>query len=61
MPAVGQTGGLLLVETVRATGLDRVSSAQPARWRKPFAVHDPGKIICDLAIGLALGGECMAD
>ena len=32
-----------------------------AAWRKPFAVHDPGKIICDLAIGLALGGDCLAD
>lgn len=61
MPAVGQTGGLLLVETVRATGLDRVLSAQLARWRKPFVVHDPGKITCELAIRLALSGDCMAD
>ena len=61
VPAVGQAGGLLLVETVRATGLDRVLSAQLARWRKPFAVHDPGKIICDLALTLALGGDCLAD
>ena len=61
VPAVGQAGGLLLVETVRATGLDRELSAQLGRWRKPFAVHDPGKIICDLAVGLALGGDCLAD
>ena len=61
VPAVGQAGGLLLIETVRATGLDRSLSAQLAGWRKPFAVHDPGKIICDLAIGLALGGDCLAD
>lgn len=60
VPAVGQAGGLLLVETVRATGLDRVLSAL-ARWRKPFAVHDPGKIVCDLAVGLALGGDCLSD
>ena len=32
-----------------------------AGWRKPFAVHDPGKIICDLAVGLALSGDCLAD
>ena len=61
VPAVGQAGGLLLVETVRATGLDRVLSAQLARWRKPFAVHDPGKIVCDLAVGLALGWDCLSD
>ncbi len=61
VPAVGQAGGLLLVETLRATGLDRVLSAQLGWWRKPFAVHDPGKIICDLAVGLALGGDCLAD
>jgi hypothetical protein len=36
-------------------------SAGLARWRKRFAVHDPGKIICDLAISLALGGDCLAD
>lgn len=61
VPAVGQAGGLLLVETLRATGLDRVLSAQLARWRNPLAVHHPGKIICDLAIGLALGGAYLAD
>lgn len=59
--AVGQAGGLLLVETVRATGLDRALSAELAAWRRPFAVHDPGKIITDLALTLALGGDCLAD
>jgi len=40
-----------------AGGLSRVLSP----WRKPFVVHDPGKIIMDLAISLALGGDCLAD
>ena len=31
------------------------------RWRKPTAVHDPAKIIMDLAVTLALGGDCLAD
>ena len=61
VPAVGQAGGLLLVETIRATGLDRALSAELAGWRKPLAVHDPGKIITDLALTLALGGDCLAD
>ena len=57
VPAVGQAGGLLLVETIRATGLDRALSEALSRWRKPLAIHDPGKIITDLALTLALGGD----
>lgn len=30
-------------------------------WRKPLAVHDPGKIVLDLAVAVALGGDCLAD
>src|SRR5450756_2408396 len=59
--AVGQAGGVLLTRTVTATGLDRALSAALAGWRKPLAVHDPGKIITDLALSLALGGDCLAD
>ena len=59
--AVGQAGGVLLTETVAATGLGRELSAALARWRKPSAVHDPAKVITDLAVTLALGGDCMAD
>ena len=59
--AVGQAGGVLLTRTVAATGLDRLLSRALARWRKPLAVHDPGKIITDLALSLALGGDCLAD
>jgi hypothetical protein len=32
-----------------------------ARWRAPRPVHDPGKIIANLAVTLALGGDCLAD
>jgi hypothetical protein len=59
--AVGQAGGVLLTRTVTATGLDRFMSAALSRWRKPLAVHDPGKVITDLALSLALGGDCLAD
>jgi hypothetical protein len=58
---VCQAGGLLLVETLRATGLDRGLSAALGRWRPSRAVHDPGKIVADLAVALALGGDCLAD
>src|SRR5262245_1579638 len=32
-----------------------------APWRLGRAVHDPGKVLLDLAIALALGGDCAAD
>jgi hypothetical protein len=61
MGVVSQSGGLGLVEMVRASGLDRALSAALARWRKPMAIHDPGKVMTDLAVSLALGGDCLAD
>ncbi len=59
--AVGAAGGVLLTETVAAAGLDTALSAALAPWRKPLAVHDPGKVALDLALALALGGDCLAD
>ena len=58
---VAQAGGVALVETVRVAGLDRALSAGLSRWRKPMTRHDPGKVITDLALTLALGGDCLAD
>src|SRR5258708_35458347 len=58
---VSQAGALLVVQTLRLTGLDRGLSAALGRWRAPRAVHDPGKIIADLAVPLALGGGRPAD
>ena len=59
--AVGQAGGVLLTETIRAAGLDAGLSTGLARWRRPGAVHDPAKVMLDLAVALALGGDCLAD
>jgi Transposase DDE domain group 1 len=58
---VSQAGAVLLWETLRVTGLGRGLSAAPEPWRAPRAVHDPGKIVADLAAALALGGDCLAD
>lgn len=58
---VSQAGGVLLVETVRKAGLDTAISAALAPWRKPRAVHDPGKVLLDLALAVALGGDCLSD
>jgi hypothetical protein len=58
---VSQAGGVLLVETVRKSGLDQAISAALALWRRPRAVHDPGKVLLDVALAVALGGDCLAD
>lgn len=58
---VAHAGAVLLVETIRKTGLDQALSAAPAPWRRPRAVHDPGKVLLDLAVATALGGDCLAD
>ncbi|MBB4987543.1 hypothetical protein GGE06_008516 [Streptomyces sp. SFB5A] len=58
---VSQAGGVLLVKTVHQAGLDTAMSAALAPWRKPQAVHDPGKVLLDLALAVALGGDCLSD
>ncbi len=58
---VSQAGAVMLARTAAATGLPTALSAALAPWRKPLASHDPGKIVCDLAIALAIGGDCLAD
>jgi len=50
-PAVGDDSGHRLGRACR----------EPGRWRAPRAVHDPGKIVADLAAAVALGGDCLAD
>lgn len=59
--AVSQAGSVLLVETIRRTGLDQAISAALAPWRKQRAVRDPGKVLLDVALAVALGGDCLAD
>jgi hypothetical protein len=61
MSAVSQAGGALLVETVRAAGLDEGLSAALAPWRLPGARHDPAKVLLDLAVAVCVGGDCLAD
>jgi hypothetical protein len=58
---VSGAGGVLLTRTATRVGLDRALSAVLAPWRKPLARHDPGKVLLDLAISLAMGGDCLAD
>ena len=58
---VSSAGAVLLREVVRVTGTDRAMSQALAAWRPVRAEHDPGKIVTDLAVAVALGGDCAAD
>ena len=58
---VSQAGGLLLTRMLEVIGLGRGLEAALERWRPARAVHSPGKIITDLAVAVALGGDCLAD
>jgi hypothetical protein len=58
---VSHAGGALLVETARRSGLAKELSARLGPWRRPLATHDPGKIVLDLAVAVALGGDAACD
>ncbi|MFF6996954.1 IS1380 family transposase, partial [Streptomyces sp. NPDC008313] len=58
---VSQAGGVMLVETVRKAGLDTAISTALTPWRKARAAHDPGKVLLDVALAVASGGDCLAD
>jgi hypothetical protein len=58
---VSRAGALLLARVLQVTGLERQLSAGLGKWRPPRAVYDPGKMVADLAVAVALGGDCLAD
>ena len=58
---VPHAGATLLLRTAQIVGLPAALSESLAPWRKPFAIHDPAKIVLDLAVSLAIGGDCLAD
>ncbi len=58
---ISSAGGALLLQTAAVSGLARELAAALAPWRAARAVHDPGKTVLDLAVAIALGGDCLAD
>jgi hypothetical protein len=58
---VSQAGAILLLRTAQTVELTSGLSQALAPWHKPLAVHDPGKIVLDLAVAVASGGDCLAD
>lgn len=58
---ISSSGALLLQETIRVAGLGRGLSQALSPWRSGRSVHDPGKVLLDVATAVALGGDCLAD
>ena len=58
---LSSAGGGLLLQTAELVGLPRALSQALAPWRPVRARHDPGKVLLDLAVAIALGGDCLAD
>jgi hypothetical protein len=58
---VSHAGAVVLLRVAEQVGLSGALSDALAPWRKPLASHDPGKIVLDVAVALAVGGDCLAD
>jgi hypothetical protein len=58
---VPHAGAVVLLRSAEVVGLDGALSESVGRWRLPLARHDPGKVLLDLAVSLAVGGDCLAD
>ena len=58
---VSHAGAALLAETADRLGLTREFSRALAGVRERRGRHDPGRVIRDLAVMLADGGDCLSD
>jgi hypothetical protein len=58
---VTSSGALLINETIRVASLRPALSRALRPWQPARARHDPGKVLLDVAIAVALGGDCLAD
>jgi hypothetical protein len=58
---ISSGGAVLLLQTARVSGLSDGLSRSLSPWRSARSMHDPGKAVLDLAVAVALGGDCLAD
>jgi len=58
---VSSAGAAVLLSTARVSGLADDLSEGLSPWRAARSIHDPGKTVLDLAVAIALGGDCLAD
>jgi hypothetical protein len=58
---VSHAGSALLAQTADRLGLTKALSLRLGAIKQRRRGHDPGRVICDLVVMLADGGECVAD
>ncbi len=58
---VSHAGSALLAEVAEKTGLTRALSVALAGMRARRSGHEPGRVVRDLAVMLADGGDCLSD
>lgn len=58
---VSHAGSALLAQVADKTGLTRALSRELAGLKQRRSGHDQGRVIRDLAVMLAAGGDCLAD
>jgi Transposase DDE domain group 1 len=58
---ISSAGAALLLRAAQVSGLSKGLSEALSPWRPVRSVHDPGKTVLDLAVTIALGGDCLAD
>jgi hypothetical protein len=58
---ISSAGAALLLRFAQVSGLSKRLSDALSPWRPVRSVHDPGKTVLDLAVTIALGGDCLAD
>jgi hypothetical protein len=58
---VSHAGSALLAQAADTVGLTSALSARLGVIKARRRGHDPGRVICDLAVMLADGGECVSD
>jgi hypothetical protein len=58
---VSHAGSVLLAQVAEKVGLTGALSGRLAGVKQRRRGHDPGRVICDLAVMLADGGECVSD
>jgi hypothetical protein len=58
---ISSAGAALLLKSAQVSGLTRELSRVLRPWRALRSIHDPGKTVLDVAVTIALGGDCLAD
>ena len=58
---VSHAGSRLLADLGAMTGLDRAFADAVSDGRQRRSAHDPGRVLADLAVLLADGGETISD